>query len=146
MISCGYRHSLALTESGRVFGWGRNFNGQLGVDVYRSKEPIIIALNDLKIKKISCGFNHSLLLSCDGDIYAFGGNGCEEVGNGTRERQRLPIKLEINNKFIDIASHPYYPYILMSKSIDSIYYVWGKFEGKYVLSPLTSIRAAKFVK
>jgi alpha-tubulin suppressor-like RCC1 family protein len=24
MISCGYYHSLALTESGRVFGWGYN--------------------------------------------------------------------------------------------------------------------------
>jgi alpha-tubulin suppressor-like RCC1 family protein len=24
MISCGVRHSLALTESGRVFGWGDN--------------------------------------------------------------------------------------------------------------------------
>jgi alpha-tubulin suppressor-like RCC1 family protein len=55
MISCGLRHSLALTESGRVFGWGWNNRGQLGVDVKRSSELIIIELNDLKILKISCG-------------------------------------------------------------------------------------------
>ena len=71
MISCGFGHSLALTESGRVFGWGSNWFGQLGVDVRHSSEPIIIELNDLKIKKISCGLIHSLLLSCDGHIYAF---------------------------------------------------------------------------
>jgi hypothetical protein len=134
MISCGLEHSLALTESGRVFGWGDNYSGQLGVDVRRSSEPIIIKLNDLKIQKISCGWNHSLLLSYDGDIYAFGWNRYGEVGNGTRKRQRFPIKLVLNNKFIDIASHPDYE-ISMSQSIDGIYYVWGLFEGKEVLSP-----------
>jgi alpha-tubulin suppressor-like RCC1 family protein len=134
MISCGRWHTLALTESGRVFGWGDNEFGQLGVDVEHSSEPIIIELNDLKIQKISCGARHSLLLSLDGDIYAFGGNDYGAVGNGTREEQRLPIKLKLNNKFIDIASHPYYD-ISMSQSIDGIYYVWGYFEDEKVLSP-----------
>jgi alpha-tubulin suppressor-like RCC1 family protein len=134
MISCGFEHSLALTESGRVFGWGHNFYGQLGVNVMHSSEPIIIELNDLEIKKISCDLGHSLLLSCDGDIYAFGWNRWGEIGNGTQEEQRFPIKLELNNKFIDIASHYYYQ-ISMSQSIDGIYYVWGKFEDKGVLSP-----------
>jgi hypothetical protein len=134
MISCGFGHSLALTESGRVFGWGSNGLGQLGVAVEDSSEPIIIELNDLKIKKISCGFRHNLLLTHDGDIYAFGWNYCGEVGNGTKEEQRFPIKLELNNKFIDIASHSDFQ-ISMSQSIDGIYYVWGKFENKKVLSP-----------
>jgi serine/threonine protein kinase len=134
MISCGLRHSLALTESGRVFGWGSNWSGQLGVGVRHSSEPTIIKLNYLKIKKISCGAFHNLLLSYDGDIYAFGWNGFGEVGNGTRKEQRLPIKLELNKKFIDIASHPDYG-ISMSQSIDGIYYVWGVFEGKQFLSP-----------
>jgi hypothetical protein len=133
MISCGAFHSLALTESGRVFGWGNNIFGQLGVDVEHSSEPIIIELNDLKIKKISCGYNHSLLLSCDGHIYAFGWNQYGQVGNGTQKlRQGFPIKLELNDKFIDIASHPHYA-ISMSQSID--YYVWGYFKGKAILRP-----------
>jgi tRNA A-37 threonylcarbamoyl transferase component Bud32 len=134
MITCGVWHSLALTERGHVFGWGDNDCGQLGVDIKRSSVPIIIELNDLKIQKISCGRYHSLLLSCDGDIYAFGWNLFGEVGNGTRLRQRFPIKLELNNKFIDIASHTNYE-ISMSQSIDGIYYIWGRFEGKDVLSP-----------
>ncbi len=66
--------------------------------------------------------------------YAIGWNRWGEIGNGTQEEQRFPIKLELNNKFIDIASHYYYP-ISMSQSIDGIYYVWGKFEDKGVLSP-----------
>jgi alpha-tubulin suppressor-like RCC1 family protein len=91
-------------------------------------------LNDLKIKKTSSVAIHSLLLSCDGDIYAFGMNECGRVGNGTQENQRFPIKLELNKKFIDISSHPDHD-ISIPQSIDGIYYVWGYFENKKVLSP-----------
>jgi hypothetical protein len=134
MISCGFSHSLALTESGRVFGWGDNRCGQLGVKIENSMEPIRIELKGLKIKKLCCGPYHSLLLSRSGNIYAFGWNRFGEVGNGTKIEERLPIKVEHKNKFIDIASHPYYS-ISMSKSIDGIYYVWGKCGKKSVLRP-----------
>lgn len=30
IISCGWRHTLAVTDSGQVFTWGRGVNGQLG--------------------------------------------------------------------------------------------------------------------
>jgi alpha-tubulin suppressor-like RCC1 family protein len=30
-LSCGFQHFVALTSKGRVFGWGRNVNGQLGM-------------------------------------------------------------------------------------------------------------------
>ncbi len=75
------------------------------------------------------------MLSCDGDIYLFGSNYFGEVGQRTLEKEeRFPIKLEVNNKFIDIASHPY-EHISMSQSIDGIYYVWGRYEDKHVWSP-----------
>jgi hypothetical protein len=95
----------------------------LEIDAKYSHEPTIVELNDIKIKKISCGSYHSLLLSFDGDIYAFGENKCGEVGNGTIIQQSVPIKLQLKNKFIAIASHPYYS-ISMSKS-EQFFYVWG---------------------
>jgi hypothetical protein len=127
-------HSLALTDSGRVFGWVHNHNEQFDVNNSHIIVPNIIDTNDIKIKKISCGSAHSLLLSCDGDVYAFGSNNWGEVGNGTQINQKFPIKLDLNNKFIDIASHPYYC-ISMSVSETFIYYVWGRFEKSYVSSP-----------
>ena len=29
-LACGWRHTLAVTQDGRVFSWGRGVNGQLG--------------------------------------------------------------------------------------------------------------------
>lgn len=32
LLSCGWRHTFAVTEAGDVFSWGRGVNGQLGHD------------------------------------------------------------------------------------------------------------------
>jgi alpha-tubulin suppressor-like RCC1 family protein len=109
---------MALTESGRVFSWGDNSDGQLSHNnindsSWRLFLPLVKFIgiqnntkyvklsNKISIKKISCGWHHSLLLSQNGDIYWFGSNGFE--------REMTPNKLTINtNKLIDIASHPFH--------------------------------------
>lgn len=30
-VACGYEHSLALTDKGDLYVWGKNDNGQLGI-------------------------------------------------------------------------------------------------------------------
>ena len=30
LLSCGWRHTFAVTQAGDVFSWGRGVNGQLG--------------------------------------------------------------------------------------------------------------------
>jgi alpha-tubulin suppressor-like RCC1 family protein len=119
MISCGYWHSMTLTESGRVFSWGYNGCGQLGrdINVYANKPLIVIMSNSIPIKKISCGRTHSLMLSNDGDIYFFGDN--------LLEKRTSPKLLSINtNKFIDIAAHNYYN-ISIALSVNNVHHVWG---------------------
>ena len=37
-ISCGYKHVIALSSNGQVFGWGDNVHGQVGCGI---EEPII---------------------------------------------------------------------------------------------------------
>jgi hypothetical protein len=119
-ISCGYCHSMALTESGRVFSWGYCKWGQLGHNNTdnENKPSTVLLSNEISIQKISCGFNHSLLLSRDRDIYWFGFNGCE--------KRIIPKKLTtIENKYIDIASHSEL-YISIAITVENVYYVWGK--------------------
>jgi len=36
-ISCGKKHTLALSDQGIVFSWGSNEYGQLGLDVFSSQ-------------------------------------------------------------------------------------------------------------
>jgi alpha-tubulin suppressor-like RCC1 family protein len=107
MISCGYYHSMALTEYGHFYSWGNNESGQLGIgNTLDSNEPKFVAVVDenkcnVIIKKISCGSAHSLLLSSDGDIYAFGQKNCEQSVTGDKKFQKIPIKI---NDLTDIQT------------------------------------------
>jgi RCC1 and BTB domain-containing protein len=130
MISCGYFHSMALTECGHVYSWGYNDCGQLGIgNTVHSNEPKFVAVIDenkcnVFIEKISCGYAHSLLLSSDGNIYAFGRNEFGELGNQKEENELSPQRIKTETKFIDISSHWNY-YISIALSQDGIYYIWG---------------------
>jgi alpha-tubulin suppressor-like RCC1 family protein len=128
-ISCGLCHSMALTESGRVFSWGNNRFGQLGRNKTKDSNIALIILlsHQIFIKKISCGQSHSLLLSSDAYIYWFGSNGSQT--------QITPNKLKINtNKFIDIESHFHYN-ISTALSTNGIYYIWGKCGEEVIKDP-----------
>ena len=126
-ISCGFNHSLALTESGRVFSWGSNEYKQLGVSynsLKKSNKPILIEMNEIIIEKISCGRNHNLLLSREGDIYVFGDNSDGQLGTGDREKIVYPQKLNHSEKFTDISSHSH-ENISIFVSDKNVFYIWG---------------------
>jgi alpha-tubulin suppressor-like RCC1 family protein len=142
MISCGYYHSMALTECGHVYSWGRNTFGQLGIgNTVNSNEPKSVAVTDKNkcnvfIEKISCGFAHSLLLSSDGYIYAFGCNSDGELGNQKKENELSPQRIKIETKFIDISSRWIYDKgFSIALSQDGIYYIWGECGEEIIRTP-----------
>jgi alpha-tubulin suppressor-like RCC1 family protein len=140
MISCGWHHSMALTECGHVYSWGRNDCGQLGIgNTVKSNEPKFVTVIDenkcnVFIEKISCGSYHSLLLSSDGNIYAFGSNRSGQLGNQKEENESSPQRIKIETKFIDISSH-WDKYISIALSQDGIYYIWGKCGEEIIRAP-----------
>jgi hypothetical protein len=142
MISCGWIHSMALTECGHVYSWGGNNCGQLGIgNTVDSNEPKFIAVIDenkcnVFIEKISCGTEHSLLLSSDGNIYAFGRNKSGELGNQKEENELSPQRIKIETKFIDISSHWFFAIgFSTALSQDGIYYIWGHCGGERIRTP-----------
>lgn len=56
-ISLGTAHCLAVTKCGKVFAWGGNDKGQLGLSNYNSKNiPTEVAINEEKsFNQVACG-------------------------------------------------------------------------------------------
>ncbi|KAL0226217.1 hypothetical protein P9112_013541 [Eukaryota sp. TZLM1-RC] len=89
-ISSGFYHTLLLTYSGEVYGWGDNVNGQVlyhGLEVIKS--PIKIPLTN--IISISAGFNHSHAISSEGKLYGWGWNRFNQINMSSSSI--LPITL-----------------------------------------------------
>lgn len=85
-VVAGLDHAFALSAEGRVWAWGRNNLGQLGLG-YRSSEDVYVAtptelttLGGRKIVDAAAGVDHSLLLDAEGNVHAFGSNFKGQLG------------------------------------------------------------------
>ncbi|KAK9289798.1 hypothetical protein L1049_007958 [Liquidambar formosana] len=64
VICCGARHSAVLTEDRKVFCWGWNKYGQLGLgDSIDRNIPAQVSIDGYLTKNIACGWWHTLLLA-----------------------------------------------------------------------------------
>ncbi|XXG86436.1 hypothetical protein AAC387_Pa11g1333 [Persea americana] len=64
IVSCGSRHSAIVTDDGKVFCWGWNKYGQLGLgDVIDRSIPIQVPIDGSLPKNVSCGWWHTLVLA-----------------------------------------------------------------------------------
>ncbi|GAU93944.1 hypothetical protein RvY_05798 [Ramazzottius varieornatus] len=63
-ISCGERHAAAVSVTGRVYVWGLNQHGQLGLGDRRNRDrPVLMStLNNVKVQRVICGEWTTVLL------------------------------------------------------------------------------------
>jgi len=71
-VAAGGIHSLVLTVDGKVYGFGYNMEGQLGMGEldYCDKPTLIHGLDH--VVQIAAGIHHSLALTIEGLVYFFG--------------------------------------------------------------------------
>ena len=107
-IVAGYGHTLALTEEGLLFGWGRNEVGQLGLgDTAARLEPTQITVlapgGTLEFIVDACaGEFHSLVVTTEGRVFSFGENifGLLGVGGTTADVRTSPVLVDVGGDSI----------------------------------------------
>ena len=130
---------MALTHTGKVFVWGINGYGQLGVFPSRQCEQknvpdMIPALRNIEFTKAICGPNHSLLLSSERIIYAFGENTVGQVGNDSFDHQYSPVRIGDDMRFKDIITNKENE-LSIAISIDDKVYIWGSVNNRRCIKP-----------
>jgi alpha-tubulin suppressor-like RCC1 family protein len=83
-LAPGNGFTIALTAEGRVWSWGNNASGQLGLgNTTRVYAPVqVSALAAEFIVDIAAGNSHVLALTRDGRVLAWGGNRDGQLGQG----------------------------------------------------------------
>ncbi len=98
-VWAGVTHSFALTSDGRLFGWGSNDHGQLGIGTSSSSvlSPTLVSTGDAMlgktVQKIAAGRDFTLILCTDGSVFGMGDNRYGSLGVGDRENRDKPTTL-----------------------------------------------------
>jgi alpha-tubulin suppressor-like RCC1 family protein len=89
-IALGTKHTCALTSSGGVRCWGRNFEGQLGDGTlyYSDKPPPTDVIAD--VQAIAAGSLHTCVLTTAGGVRCWGDNTKGQLGDGTTTSRGSP--------------------------------------------------------
>lgn len=102
--------SMALTFDGKVYTWGYNSFGQLGIGNVSTKFlPQLVTALTLPAVQISTGGNHATALLEDGTLWTWGFNGDGELGDGTTTYRTLPVLISAGlSKTVDIVAGPHH--------------------------------------
>lgn len=123
-VSCGYYHTVVVTERGKLITWGRNDYGQLGIgskDHKNTPQYVPLPLSS-KIKTTSCGCYHTLILLANGRVMVFGRNNKGQLGAGARTLPSADLPLPVpsnalaNDDVVCVAAGFYSSYILTGRS------------------------------
>ena len=99
-ITAGSRHSLLLSDTGEIYGFGDNSRGQCGFEPSRSNTPLPIQTQGLfgevtaRARFIFCGETHSALITTHGELYMWGSNSGQKLGFQTTNDIYTPTLLD----------------------------------------------------
>ncbi|XP_068921783.1 X-linked retinitis pigmentosa GTPase regulator isoform X2 [Petaurus breviceps papuanus] len=88
-LSCGDEHTAIITGNNKLYMFGSNNWGQLGLGSKTTinKPTCVKALKPEKVKFAACGRNHTLVYTEEGNVYAAGGNSEGQLGLGDTEER-----------------------------------------------------------
>ena len=111
-ISCGFKHSVAKSSTGRVYTWGCGCKGQLGQDNYNNMPiPGFVGFEDpfMKIIQVSAGFRSTFFLTENRKVFACG---C----NGTISMEKKPILFDIVDKVPEMSLEQNYSIVRINNT------------------------------
>jgi len=97
---------MAITEDGKVYSWGRNENGQLGLGDTKDRHcpQLVSEISGYHIVKIVTGKGHSLFLTDEGQVLSCGLNSSGQCGIGKGKEFKVPKPVTFTGPdIVDVA-------------------------------------------
>ncbi|XP_028968243.1 RCC1 and BTB domain-containing protein 1 [Galendromus occidentalis] len=136
-ISCGHNFTTAVFDTGEVYVWGSNGNGQLGLGSL-TNQPFPVKIEQLKdvfIKKVACGFSHTLALTDEGLVYVWGANALGQLGTENKTNQSIPVLMKTIHGRINEVAATQYNQTSAAMTETSKVLMWGLCRGQHVTVP-----------
>jgi alpha-tubulin suppressor-like RCC1 family protein len=120
MVSSGNYHNLALDDTGHLWSWGYNEQGQLGDGTTATRTSPTRVTPDVTYTQISASANSSMAIDSAGRLMTWGSNSWGHLGTGTQNGEYLvPNHVAKSTSFKEIESSTY-----NSLAIDTAGHLW----------------------
>lgn len=100
-IVAGKDYAFAISETGKLYAWGDNAFGQLGLDQRIVNNPTQVII-DGHVVSVSTFSTHTFVTTKNGDIFAMGKNDFGQLNNGTQSSVNFPTKVALLSEEIEI--------------------------------------------
>ncbi|CAI4233274.1 unnamed protein product [Auanema sp. JU1783] len=138
--ACGHNSTVVLSQSGDVYAWGFNGNGQIGSGcTYNQLIPFHIESLSKSgpIIQIVCGYAHTLALSDQGKLYVWGSNSCGQLGNhNLRKNVGEPIQTAEDLGLITEVGAVHSCNVTAVSNKNGKVFMWGHLRGQTVSVPI----------
>ena len=97
-ISVGFDHTCVVSNDHKIYCWGRNNSGQLGIgNTSNSSIPVAVnatgALAGKTIKQVSVGAWYTCATTSDNKAYCWGINSSGQLGNNSNISSSVPVRV-----------------------------------------------------
>lgn len=129
-VACGIKHTIAITEEGKLFSWGWNEYGQLGsgYEAYNHTPKIVPALSHDIVTQIACGYVHSMALVRKGNktfCFSWGSGKYGQLGHGNKVHQFTPKLIDmLKQEKIVLIDCGWYHSLAIAKG--TTMFMWGR--------------------
>ncbi len=115
-------HSISITTTGRLYGWGENADGQLGDNstTYKNIPTSIGTAADWKI--IAPSANFTLALKTNGELWGWGNGAGGQLGDGTNLNYQIPTRIGTENNWDTISTGAGFSHAIKT---DGTLWAWG---------------------
>ncbi|MFH0879099.1 MAG: RCC1 repeat-containing protein, partial [Lentisphaerota bacterium] len=121
-VDASLTHSLALDEEGKVYTWGSNINGDLGLGTSGNNVASPLQMSGLPpMRKIATGYFHSLGIAQNGRLWTWGSGWDGQLGVGAASTGYKPMATRLD-QVIGIAAGTRHSVALKS---DGTVWAWG---------------------
>ena len=93
----GCEHTLVVTRDGRLYAFGYNYRGQLGLGSTSSVfvPQLVRGLMSKKVRSVSCSYYHSMVSCADGTLFGMGRNDFGQIGVGDLVDRKEPTLVDL---------------------------------------------------
>lgn len=96
MLAAGAEHTTAVTENGKLYGWGWGRYGNLGLGDREDRlvPAEVAAIAGELMNMVACGWRHTIAVGKSGNIYSFGWSKYGQLGHGDFADHLVPHQVQ----------------------------------------------------